>query len=357
MNMRYIAAAALCAVLVSGCKENKFKITGSVYDGSGQSVVLEKADYVGRWIPVDSTRIGGNGEFSISAEAPASPEIYRLSMGDRFIYLPVDSIETLNVETSKADFGHKFTLSGTDQAKRLADFEQELIALNATDSAALADFKRNVYSKYIQNAQGSIVSYNVLTKIVGDRPLYDPVDPADAKYYAAVATQFDTYKPHDPHGQMVKDATLQALRQRNKASGKKRVIEANEVKVLDIALQDAKGRNVKLSDYVGKGKKVVVIFGMMNEPESPALNRELAKLYNSRGGAVEFFDVSLDQGQYEWREASKNLPWVNVIDPQGTSSTAMRDYNVVSLPSYYIYNEAGELVDRALTVEELGRKI
>ncbi len=81
--------------------------------------VLEKSDFYGRWIPVDSTKVGDNGEFSIRSDAPASPEIYRLALCDRFIYFPVDSVESLKVTSDAADFGVRFSLEGTPQAARV----------------------------------------------------------------------------------------------------------------------------------------------------------------------------------------------------------------------------------------------
>lgn len=342
---------------LASCGDAKFKIDGEVYGAEGKSLVLEKSDFHGRWIPVDSVRVGNTGRFSIKSDAPASPEIYRLSLGDRFVYLPVDSVESLTLTTSDADFGTKFTLTGTPQAERMAEFEKSLMSLSATDSASMAGFKRDVYTKYIKDGQGSIVSYYVLTKIFDGEPLYNPADPQDTKYYAAVATQFDNYRPGDPHGRMVREVSLQAMRNHNSAAGKKTVIEANELRVIDIALPDEKGKTVRLSDVVGKGKPVVVVFSMMNEPESPAFNRELARLYNSKGGAVQFYHVSFDAGQYEWRDAAANLPWITVLDPAGTSSNAIIDYNVGSLPAVFIYNAEGDLVDRPESLSDLAKKI
>lgn len=358
MKLQYIAlSAAVFSMSLASCGDARFKIDGEVYGAEGKSLVLEKSDFHGRWIPVDSVKVGDTGKFSIKADAPASPDVYRLSLGDRFIYLPVDSVETLTLTTSAADFGSKFTLSGTPQAERMAAFEQELMAVNATDSAALASFKRDVYTKYIKDGQGSIVSYYVLTKVFDGKPLYNPADAEDAKYYAAVATQFDNYRPGDPHGQMVKDVSLKAMRVRNSAKGKKNVIEANEIRVLDIDLPDENGKNVRLSDVVGKGKPVVVIFSMMGASESPAFNRELARIYKAKGGSVEFYQVSFDPGQYEWREAAANLPWITVLDPQGTSSNAIIDYNVGSLPAVFIYDAAGDLVERPESLSDLERKL
>jgi len=358
MKLQYVAlSAAIFSISLSSCGDAQFKVDGEVYGAEGKSLVLEKSDFYGRWVPVDSVRIGGSGRFSIKADAPASPEVYRLSLGDRFIYMPVDSVETLTISTSDADFGSKFTLSGTPQAERMAEFEKELLALNVSDSVSMTNFKRNVYTKYIKDGEGSIVSYYVLTKVYGGKPLYDPEDPEDAKYYAAVATQFDNYRPGDPHGRMVRDVSLRALRARNSAKGKKNVIKANEIRVLDINLPDETGKNMRLSDIVGKGKPVVVIFSMMDDDGSPAFNRELARIYKAKGGTVEFYHVSFDSGQYEWREAASNLPWITVLDPHGTSSTAIVDYNVGSLPAVFIYDASGDLVERPESLSDLERKL
>lgn len=360
MKTKYItilSSALLASAALISCTEAEFKIDGDVQGAEGKSIVLEKSDFSGYWVAVDSTHVGKNGHFKISSPAPASPEIYRLSLGNNFIYVPVDSVETLHVTSSLNKFGSDFSVTGSAQAERMTQFERELQGLQITDSAAVAQFKRQAYGKYIKDGEGSIVSYYVLTKFVGNKPLYDPTDPTDMKYYAAVATQFDQYRPNDPHGRMVREVSLQNMRRRNSEQGKHNVIQADELRVIDVTLPNEKGEKVSLSSIVGKGKPVAVIFSLMNEPESPVFNRELARIYNSKGGAVEFYQISFDAGQYEWREAARNLPWVTVIDPRGTASTALADYNVAAFPAIFIYNAAGDLVDRPATLDELAKKL
>lgn len=358
MKTRYIMAAAGIALLMTACDNNpKFKVEGEVYGGEGKTLILAKPDFAGRWTVLDSVKVGKNGDFSLKYEAPASPEIYRLTLGENSIYFPVDSVETVRIETSADKYGSDFKLSGTPQAERLDAFEKEVLKYAASDQKYAEGFKRQVYSKYIMDSQGSILSYYVLTKIVGDKPLFDAADHDDAKYYAAVATQFEQYRPNDPHGKMVRNAALNALKQRNTAQGKRKVISAPELKVLDIELPNEKEQNVKLSDLVGKGKPVVVVFAMMNMEESPAFNRQLAQIYQRKGGAVQFYHISFDADQYAWREAARNLPWITVIDPTGTHSNALRDYNVGQLPAFFIYDAGGELRDRAQTLGDLDKKL
>lgn len=343
--------------ILSSCGEPQFKVSGEVDGGADKSLILEKSDFHGRWIAVDSTKVNASGKFEIKSDAPASPEIYRLSLDGKFIYFPVDYVENITIDSPAAAFGTDFTVGGSEQAANLASFEKELMALDFADEAKREAFKKNVYNKYLKDSQGGIIGYYVLTKIVDGKPLYDPESMSDAKYYAAVATAFDQFRPNDPHAGMLRDVSLQAMRRRNAAHGKKRVVEAEEITLIDIDLPDEKGKNVKLSEVAGKGKKTVLVFGMMNQPESPAMNIALSELYDNYGGNVAIYHVSFDGDQYAWRDAAKNLRWTTVIDPAGMTSDALRNYNVGVLPTFFIYSADGRLLDRAQSVAELRNKL
>lgn len=356
INKILLLAIIPAAALVS-CSDPQFKVSGEVEGGADKSLVLEKSDFHGRWIPVDSTKVKKSGKFEIKSDAPASPEIYRLSLGDRFIYFPVDSVESITISSPAANFGAEFEVSGTEQAANMAAFEKELMALDFADETKREEFKKTTYNKYLKDSQGSIIGYYVLTKIVDGKPLYNPESPTDARYYAAVATAFDQFRPNDPHAGMLRDVSLQALRRKNAQSGKKRVVEAEELTLIDIALPDEDGNTVKLSDVAGKGKKTVLIFAMMNEAESPALNIALSELYSQLGGNVNFYHVTFDADQYAWRDAARNLRWTTVIDPAGTTSDALVKYNVGALPTFFIYSTEGSLTDRAASIADLRKKL
>lgn len=352
----FLLLSAVSAVM-TGCSDNKFKVNGEVEGGEDKTVVLEKSDFHGRWIAVDSTKISKSDKFEIKSEAPASPEIYRISLDGKFIYFPVDSVENVSIVSPAAKFGTQFEVKGSEQAQNMAAFEKELMALDASDPAKKEEFKKNVYNKYLKESRGAIIGYYVLTKVVDGKLLYDPEDNSDARYYAAVATGFEQFRPNDPHTAMLRQVSLEGLRRRNSAAGKKRVIEAEEITLLDLDLQNEEGRNVKLSDVAGKGKKTVLIFGMMNEPESPAFNIGLSELYNSLGGSVEFYHVSFDADHYAWRDAARNLKWTTVIDPEGMTSDAVRQYNLGTLPTFFVYSADGQLTSRASSIDELKKKL
>ena len=170
LRLSVVGAAVVATGCFTSCKKDEFKVNGNIEGGADRSVVLEKASFDGRWMAVDSARVGSNGKFEIESARPSAPEIYRLALGDRYIYLPVDSTETLTVNAKAADFGREFTVTGSAQAENMANFEKELMALNFDNQADREAFKKTVYSKYLKDSRGGILSYYVLTKTVGDTP-------------------------------------------------------------------------------------------------------------------------------------------------------------------------------------------
>lgn len=354
-QLTYCAAALGVALALASCKEKEFRIEGTVEGGADRSVVLEKASYGGHWIAVDSARVGNDGRFRIASDRPSAPEIYRLALDDRYIYLPVDSTETLSVTAKAPDFGTDFTVSGTPQAEQMAQFEKELMTLEFSDSAKREDFKKNVYSKYLKDSRAGILSYYVLTKTVGTEPLYDIMSESDAKYYAAVATAYQQYRPADPHTRLLQAASMDALKRKHSAAGRKRVMEAEEIKFIDLTLPDENGKDVSLSDVMGKGKKGVMIVTVMNEKESPAINKALSDIHSR--GDLAFYMIAIDGDQYAWRDAAKNLPWTTVTDPEGRNSEVLTRYNIGTLPAFFIFAPDGHLTDRAFSLEELNKKL
>lgn len=342
--------------LLFSCSKSEFKIKGEIIGGEEKPLVLEKSGFRGDWIPIDSVTTNKNGGFSISFPSPQSPEIFRLVSNGRYIYFPVDSTETITINSSYENFGGDFIIAGTKNAERMAQFEKELQKINASQPDSLETFKRQVYTKYMQQLPGSIVSYYILTKTIDGRPLYNLAEPSDRKYFSAVATGFKTVRPDAPQAQLLEQTAIQAQKEKNKEAGLYQSVEAQEISLIDIDCQDETGKYVKLSDVAGKGKPVVVIFSLLNQQDSPELNRALAEIYRKKGN-IEFYNISLDADQYQWREAAKNLPWITVYSPgQETSQDAVR-YNVYQVPSFYIYNSEGELMKRPLTLEELDKEL
>ncbi len=358
LRLILLCLITLPGILLSSCGEDKFKIKGTIEGekSADRSIILEKSDFGGRWIAVDSTRTNSKGNFTLSRVAPAYPEVFRIGLDGEYIYLPVDSVETLEVTAKATDFAKSFKLTGTLQAEAMGKFEKELIALPG-DGESLKEFKRKIFTEYMAPWQGRLISYYVLTKVRDGKPLFDPSSTEDIKYFAAVANGFRYAHPDDPRTAMLEKTATDGMRQRNTDRGIRRVIEADETQVIDITLPNENGEEISLSSMVGGGVPTILIFSLMNHPDSPALNRELNQIYTSKGGNIRFYHVSLDDDQFAWREGAKNLPWTTVYDADGSGSRSLVVYNVSTLPTFFIYNAQGNLTSRADNLEDLRSKL
>lgn len=353
----FVSMASIAAIaMAGGCGEKGFKIEGQLSDSDNDKVLLEKADYSGYWTIVDSTRTDSKGNFKFSQPQQSGPEIFRLTLDDKYIYLPVDSTETLTVTSSKGNFGHDFTVTGTEQATRMAQFEKDLIAFipHIDNADSLKNFKKHIYNEYMHDGRGNVMTYYILTKTIGNRALFDPTTD-DYRYIVAVANNYQQFRPDDAHTPFLLNLARAAQRHHNDQNGIRTVINAEEIKVIDIVLNDENGKEQKLSDMVGKGKPVVVAFTLMRDGASPEINRQLAELY--KAGRIDIYNVSPDRDQYGWREAVGNLPWTTVLDPSAGQDKVFIQYNVGQLPTFFIYNANGELTARCMSVKEIREKL
>lgn len=335
---RWLPAMAV-AVAVAGCSDNnKFEVEGNIADASDEPVMLERMNFQGVWISIDSTRTDDSGNYEMNFEAPAAPELFRLSLNGQHIYFPIDSLEHLRIDSKKNAFDREFTLSGSPLAEKMMKFEKEVQKIERLANAdSTAAFRKRVFNNYLKDDKGSSLGYYALIRRMGDGFLIDYTDPI----YTAVANQFHTYRPTDPRTAALVERAAQGQAERRRRAGQVRVIEAAETAIIDIDLTDKNGNHRLLSQLTGKGKPVVVAFGALSMEDAPAVNRVLKSLYDS--GMADIYQVCVDPDQLAWKTAATPLPWTVVFDPSGTASRNLMAYNVGSLPKFFIYDRNGEL--------------
>ncbi len=346
---------AVLVALMCSCNSNKFKVSGTV-EGAGDTTTLFLETSVnGNWLFVDSV-VTSDGKFAFSEDAPEYPNIYRLGYRDKSIYFPIDSIDNIEIKTSIKKFDEDYTLAGSDNAVKMMNIDRQAAAFakkGDTSSDAFNKWKDELSRNLVKDPAG-IVSFYLINKFIGDKPLFDPLDKKDFKIIGAVTNAFANFRPNDPRtGYMVDNFKL-GLSQRRSENAPRDTLVATEASLIDIKLQDKKGKMQSLQEVASHGNVVVLNFTMQSQSFSPSLNRLLNEMYTkykSRG--FEIFQVSLDDNEAQWMQAVASLPWIVMRDPNGEYSTYAGAYNITSIPAVFIIGRNGEIVERVTNIEQL----
>lgn len=339
-----VCALSLCSsMLLTACSgSNEWTVNGKIEGAEGQTMLLEGSDN-GRWFVIDTISINNTGQFIARHEAAGYPDIYRLRLGDKTLYFPIDSIETVTVVTKADAFDYDYTISGSQSAEMLMSADKKVmdalrsgVSLN-TDST----LKRELGKILLGNPSG-IVSYYIINKRVQGVPLFNPANKADLRIIGAVANAFNQFRPNDPRTRYL---TNLFLTNKARQSTPTDTIAAPEIHLIDIDLIDNTGKRQRLEKVASDSRLVVLNFTAYTADFSPALNLVLNRIYEKySGNGLQIYQVSVDPDEFQWRQSAKNLPWITVFNPS-TDSRPLIDYNVGAVPATFIISN-GEIVDR-----------
>ncbi len=128
----------------------------------------------------------------------------------------------------------------------------------------------------------------------------------------------------------------------------------------DMTIKDMNGKARKLSEWVGKGKYVMIDFwaswcGPCRQ-EMPNVVKNYAK-YHAKG--FEIIGISFDQKADAWKKAVAQLgmKWPQLSDLGGWQSAAAGVYGINSIPASILLDGKGKIVAVNLRGEQLGAKL
>ncbi len=358
MRKDIFATIATALALCSCGSGNEFKVDGNIEGADNKTVVLETS-VNGRWLIIDSVRTSDNGDFKMAHQAPRSPEIYRISYDGKSVYFPIDSLEHITIESKGKAFGVDYTVNGSEKAEKIMEIDRKARAIAEGGSADIEAFKRGL-SEQILADPSSIVAYYIINKHIGDDPVFDPQNSRDLKIIGAVANAYNTYKPNDPRTEYLVAMVLEGQKLHRIASPSLRAdtMYVDEAQIIDIKLQDAKGKERDLRTVASKGDVVILNFTVYGADQSPAFNKMLSDIYTRNSGkGVEIYQIGYDTDIAMWKSAAANLPWIAVYDGAGGKSKNLASYNVGSLPMTFIINRKGELSERVEDPTKLESKL
>lgn len=375
--MKKITFAALVALTITACSSGpKFQVNGDISGADGKMLYLEASGLEGI-VPLDSTKLKGEGTFSFKQPRPESPEFYRLRIEDKVINFSVDSIETIQIKAPYVDFSTAYTVEGSENSNKIKELTLKQIALqkNVDDllaalrsnrmghdvfedslSVLLTKYKEDVKVNYIFAAPNTAAAYFALFQKLNNYLIFDPLNNKDdVKCFAAVATSLNNAFPNAVRSKNLYNIVIKGMKNTRQPQAKPLEIPQEkivETGIIDIALRDAKGNVHKLTDL--KGKVVLLDFSVFQSPAGSTHNLLLRELYNKYAPqGLEIYQISLDADEHYWKTASANLPWVCVRDGNGVYSTNVAVYNVRQVPSIFLINRNNELKLRGEDIKNL----
>lgn len=322
-----IAAAAMAA-----CSDHHYQeqwtVTGTLPEAI-ERVRLEVPSPTGGWYVADSAATKANGEFTLHGPT-ALHTIYRVNIEGRYIYLPVDSTETISLQLLDS---LNYEASGSEQAAMFAQVDKII-----RDGGA--EMQRKLLELLNGHFDSQAAYYANLRLNFGNKTLLRTVTNAYAQT-----------RPDDLHTSLLR-AKLQQANGNAKVERRETVIEMPEVSYFDIELPDRNGESRLLSTVVENNRKAVLAFVNFADENAPAIHLALGSLPAGTG----IYEVGFGPNQHFWLNASEALPWINVFQSESAPQIHLGQYNVTQLPTFFIF-EDGEISERTDDPTMLKEKI
>ena len=377
-----VGAIMMAALFLASCTEKKFHLSGNIDNANDSLLYFENMSLNGP-VTVDSVKLDKDGSFSFDEKVPENPEFYRLRIANQIINIAVDSTENITIKASYPTMSSQYDVKGSsecDKIKELALMQMNLQAqINALinnpnipyqaegDSIQrlLNAYKNTVKLQYIYKEPMRAYAYYALfqTIYVGNQTalIFDPRSrKEDVQVFAAVATSWDTYYPGSERGKNLHNIAIEGLKNvRIIQAERNQTLDANKVNtsgIIEVALPDNKGNIRKLTSL--KGKVVLLDFHAFASKGSTARIMMLRELYNKyHAQGLEIYQVSLDPDKHFWKESVSALPWICVHDENGANSAFAAQYNVQTIPTFFLIDRQNVLQKRDAQISNLDATI
>jgi len=350
------AIASLSALSCTG--GNTYKITGTVNGAAdGDSVFIQNR--VNREFIKVASAVIKNGQFVFEGKQDSAVNRYlTYTKGDAKYYEDF-FLENGNISSY---LGETDSIVGTPSNDIYHAFKSKMNALNSKEeaiyssvqSATLSAEQRiaknneiNALEKSMAETIAQSIDENISTP-VGIHLLkaynyyleFDKLETILAKVPAKYKMNEDILRLKD----LVKTAKTTSVGQ----------------KFIDFAMLTPEGKSIKLSDYAGKGKYVLIDFwaswcGPCRQ-EMPNLVKAYS-LYKDKG--FEIVGVSLDKDGKSWKSgiAKLNITWTQMSDLKYWNCEGAKLYAIRSIPHTVLIDKNGKIIARGLHGEELQAKL
>ncbi len=123
---------------------------------------------------------------------------------------------------------------------------------------------------------------------------------------------------------------------------------------IDFYGKDEKGKTVKASDYIGKGKPTVIVYWAIGDVDTYKVLPEVNKLYKKYKDKVVFIAPLLSvSNEKEVKEAKKMIPLDMPVWLAGSDSIKGYSIEKVDVPYLVFVDKNGKIVDIMTTARDI----
>ncbi|MBR2326326.1 MAG: AhpC/TSA family protein [Alistipes sp.] len=366
-----ILATLLAALSLVGCKSTSVNISGKFMGLNAKMVYLEQMSATGHNL-IDSVALTQSGDYHFTIENVAdTPTLYNLIYNNDRIPLLVSRGEDIEVNALGNALSN-YTVSGSFESELLRKFNKEFIdgqrelsrtvqrypnaegierqKLTELYNIQYRDIKRKQISFIIEHKENVAAIYALYQRLPNEQYLVGA--DSDLIYYRTVADALA--KQHRTSPYLI---TLSNDIARMEA----RISLLNSIETRtypELTGTDMYGNKVKLSSL--EGNIILVDFWSAELGNSNAFNAELKAIYEKyEGEGFRVYQVSADTSKATWVTAvqEQRLPWISVCDFMGEASPLLGAYNVRKLPSNFLIDRKGNIIDKDLYSTALDRRL
>ena len=344
-------------VLTACNNEPAYKISGTIENvADGETVYLQEMQ--GRDMVILDSAIVKNGIFTFKGRQDST--VYRY-----ITYQPQELWADLFLENGNilVKLGEESQATGTPNNDIYQGFKDKFVTYNqemgelyqkARTDSTLTNEQREELMKQIEtkDAEAMDMVYNTIAaniaNPVGIYLLPNYAAAFDLEKQAALADQIPAeYKSNERIARLISNIEV----------AKKTAVGQ---KYIDFAMNDPKGKEVKLSDFIGKNKYTLVDFwASWCGPCKKEMPNVVAayKEYNKKGFGI--VGVSLDNDGDKWKEAIKTwgMTWPQMSDLKGWNCEGAAIYGVRSIPATVLIDQEGNIIARNLRGEAIKEKL